>query len=369
MYCKKCGKQINDGEKSCLNCGTEAAKKYLPKYTLELYYCGACGREADKTDSFCCKCGAALNFSDIISESTPRHKEMKPVRNSRWMYIPFYPPTRRDEEPAEDSAPAEEEHLPVAEVKTEPEATDTIKSKPVNREPLQFEGEINIEITDDEISPAEEKIPADVPPEEVYAPAPAEEYAAETPAYADKTSAPFAENLETKSAEDGYVPPAPAEPEPTPAAEETSKNPDILFTAPTESPDFVPSADTSAEPEPEKKEPEAKNGDLINYSTDNGEKRDKILEKDAAVNVTKPKKVPEKMALGIIAIVFAVLFPPLGIVLGVITVARGWSVANKTYVRLGIAAIAAGVVMTVVLCVLLWLKIIPAIEAYFKSIE
>lgn len=364
MYCKKCGKPISDSEKTCLNCGAEIERAYLPKYSLELYYCASCGNEADKTDSFCLRCGTALNFSDIIAESLKRRKEPTPIKGGKWMYIPIYTPKKDGEE--DDVPPENAEDMAEETPADEPEAAsdnaEQVSDEPEKKEPLEFEGEINIVVTDEETLAEEEarkpvyeeQVPVN---EAVDFPQETENESEETASYPDETPAPYIDEAENESDE------------PEQPAEENSANPDLTLTAPTENADFVPPVERAAEPEPTQNELNVNDGEPVNYSTDEEAKLDKAPDKNAAVNVTRPQTVPEKSALGVVAIILAVLFPPLGIILGVIAVSRGWTTLNKTYVRLGVAAIAVGIAMTIAVCVLSWKVFIPAIENYFKAIE
>lgn len=367
MYCRKCGKSIGDSEKTCLNCGAEAARKYLPKYSLELYYCKSCGKEADKNDAFCRKCGAALNFSDVITGDATRRKEMKPIKGSKWMYIPIFPQPEKDE--ADESALGDKTNVdePVPEKN---EADKPLDGEPKEKTPLSFAGEISIELTDEEAPAPEKAEEPEFTPVHNEESADGYDFAKQQPKdepIASEETAAEPESTANAQAEYEPVEEAPAKPEPVP--DEESANPDLLLSHPTVNGDYVPPAESAAKAEPAKEELSAQSGEPTNYSTDDGEKDEKIDDNSATVTITKPKSVPEKIAFGVIAIAIAVLCPPLGIILGIMTASRGWSVANKSYVRLGIAAIVVGVLMTIAVSILMWKIFIPAIETYFKEIE
>jgi len=455
MFCKKCGKPINDNDEKCSNCGAENSTKYVPKYSTEIYYCKVCGKEAGKEDNFCRRCGEALSFSDIIVNSVSR-RDKKPISEDkqRWMYIPVYTQTRKDNPPApaetekpsvspEESAvpaPIAEEKVPAMEEapaeknpvfsNDEPIKEEPIKSEQTEEDEKENADEIDIVVTPDEIprsdyagftappSPTESKEffddeAADKPSiksaeenmrqeENVTppSPTPAEEaapYISEdekqpiySPQYRQGVQVTIHEAEQTENdipapplneeeSEEAGIAEEENEAEEIPAeeaeeitiAEEDSANPDISLTAPVENADYVPlkSAEEGEKSAAKKEEKKSESEEIINYSTGDkaAERLHNAKKENATISVTKPKKVPENKALGVIAIVLAIIFPPLGIILGVITVARGWSVANKAYVRLGTAAIAVGVIMTIAISVLAWKVIIPAVEDYILS--
>lgn len=52
MFCKECGKEINEGQSVCLNCGVQVGKGNR--------YCPHCGENVSPNASVCVKCGSSL---------------------------------------------------------------------------------------------------------------------------------------------------------------------------------------------------------------------------------------------------------------------------------------------------------------------
>lgn len=111
-----------------------------------------------------------------------------------------------------------------------------------------------------------------------------------------------------------------------------------------------------------------KRKDLENYSEPE-KKEPAHMPLKTDVIATKPREYKDRKGFGIAAIIFAILLPPLGIVLGILAISRGWTTMNKSYSRLGTIAIIIGVVMTVAFSFIAWKVIIPAIEDYLKTIS
>jgi len=333
MFCRRCGQRIKDNEGGCPHCGAKAATAYFPKYSMEIYYCGTCGKEADREDKFCRKCGSPLDFSNIIADGIRRRIEKRRPPITRWEYLPKFPAEK--EEGDEDEAP---EDLPLdgeAEEETFPEEED-IPPVADETEPMD----------EPESEEAEEILAEEYPePQEE----PAEQYAGEESEELYPDEAPL----------DQYA-------EPYTETEESS-NPDFTVTAPMENSDFHDDGTTIEENIQEENSPEEKREELINYSTDRAMEPAEKMNVNPAVTVTKPRPVRERQAFGIVAVIFSVLLPPIGIILGIIAAARGGSEGNKAYTRLGTTAIIVGVAMAVLISLLAWKIIIPAVEDYIKS--
>ena len=56
MYCKNCGKEVNEGAAACLSCGADPRKKGD--------YCGNCGERLNDGAVICVKCGCATGNAD-----------------------------------------------------------------------------------------------------------------------------------------------------------------------------------------------------------------------------------------------------------------------------------------------------------------
>lgn len=55
MFCKNCGKEINENQAVCLNCGVKAGEGKA--------FCSNCGKEIDGNAEVCLNCGVALKKS------------------------------------------------------------------------------------------------------------------------------------------------------------------------------------------------------------------------------------------------------------------------------------------------------------------
>lgn len=53
MYCRNCGKELNENADYCTNCGVATTKGNS--------YCSACGAETNENADVCVKCGANLS--------------------------------------------------------------------------------------------------------------------------------------------------------------------------------------------------------------------------------------------------------------------------------------------------------------------
>ncbi len=53
MYCRNCGKELNENADYCTNCGVATTKGNS--------YCSACGTETNENADVCVKCGANLS--------------------------------------------------------------------------------------------------------------------------------------------------------------------------------------------------------------------------------------------------------------------------------------------------------------------
>lgn len=61
MYCKKCGRKLNAGEKFCPGCGTQVIVKQRAKAVSSAgHTCLACGGPLRKGAAFCMKCGTKV---------------------------------------------------------------------------------------------------------------------------------------------------------------------------------------------------------------------------------------------------------------------------------------------------------------------
>lgn len=109
-----------------------------------------------------------------------------------------------------------------------------------------------------------------------------------------------------------------------------------------------------------------KRKDLENYSEPE-KKQPAHMPLETDVIATKPREYKDKKGFGIVAIIFAILLPPLGIVLGIVAISRGWTTMNKTYSRLGTAAIIIGVIATIAFSFALIKWIIPAITELINN--
>lgn len=312
MYCKNCGEHIENGATACPKCGAALNEAYLPRYTTELFYCKSCGAEVAKEDKFCPHCAAELDFTDLIAEALNHRLERKKETPFKWEFVPEYP--AKEEERDEEEPETEEE-------------------------PMQAPAP----------APAEEE-PATVQ-EQAAAPSPAPE-AAEEPS---PSPAPTPFDIT-------YTDTAPVVP-----PENRTQNPDLAFTgtqrnesAPTpvyratdggqSETDFIPNT----------------RGELKNYSVDDGKSAPKpTMGTDVIASKSKPFK--DRKALGVMAIIFSILLPPIGIILGIIAVSRGWTAMNRFYVRLGTVAIILGVITTIALSFALAKWIIPALQDLINS--
>ncbi|MDN5354273.1 MAG: hypothetical protein PWQ09_1029 [Candidatus Cloacimonadota bacterium] len=62
MYCRTCGKEINENSEICPNCGV--------KPLAGKYFCQNCGAETKENQEICIKCGVKLqNTSNILKNS------------------------------------------------------------------------------------------------------------------------------------------------------------------------------------------------------------------------------------------------------------------------------------------------------------
>lgn len=60
MYCRICGKEINQLAAICVNCGVPVGKGGT--------YCQACGNETNAVAEYCAKCGARLVRKELKSK-------------------------------------------------------------------------------------------------------------------------------------------------------------------------------------------------------------------------------------------------------------------------------------------------------------
>ena len=54
MYCKNCGKELNEGAAVCLSCGVQVG--------TGLSYCMKCGARLESGQAYCLSCGVAADF-------------------------------------------------------------------------------------------------------------------------------------------------------------------------------------------------------------------------------------------------------------------------------------------------------------------
>ena len=57
MYCKNCGKEVNQNADACVHCGVSVLKGKN--------YCANCGAETPKDADFCTKCGKATQNTQL----------------------------------------------------------------------------------------------------------------------------------------------------------------------------------------------------------------------------------------------------------------------------------------------------------------
>ena len=62
MFCKNCGKQINENADYCMNCGVKAGTGNK--------YCANCGAEPDPMAAICVKCGCKLDGKTTKSKES-----------------------------------------------------------------------------------------------------------------------------------------------------------------------------------------------------------------------------------------------------------------------------------------------------------
>ncbi len=60
MYCKNCGKEVNEGAVACLNCGADPRKKGQ--------FCGNCGEQLNENAVVCIKCGSKVDGNSIADK-------------------------------------------------------------------------------------------------------------------------------------------------------------------------------------------------------------------------------------------------------------------------------------------------------------
>lgn len=58
MYCRTCGKELNNNADVCMNCGCKPQKGRK--------YCQNCGSETTENQDVCVKCGIKLNNADVL---------------------------------------------------------------------------------------------------------------------------------------------------------------------------------------------------------------------------------------------------------------------------------------------------------------
>ena len=62
MYCKNCGKELNDNQDVCLGCGVAVGNGNS--------FCHSCGASVDEDARFCTNCGAAQSKQEQIQNDT-----------------------------------------------------------------------------------------------------------------------------------------------------------------------------------------------------------------------------------------------------------------------------------------------------------
>lgn len=62
MYCKNCGKEVNNGAEVCVSCGS--------KVGTGCNFCHNCGGSVDPNAEVCLKCGFSLKTSNVVGDKS-----------------------------------------------------------------------------------------------------------------------------------------------------------------------------------------------------------------------------------------------------------------------------------------------------------
>ena len=80
MYCRNCGKQIDDSSNFCPHCGfatneatpnTASQNATNNEQRRQMMYCKNCGKEINDNADMCIHCGVAVNRSQSTSKDVP----------------------------------------------------------------------------------------------------------------------------------------------------------------------------------------------------------------------------------------------------------------------------------------------------------
>ena len=66
MFCKNCGKEMNDNQAICLNCGVKTGEGKA--------FCENCGNALPENAAVCLNCGVAVNNAPVIDPSIQKSK-------------------------------------------------------------------------------------------------------------------------------------------------------------------------------------------------------------------------------------------------------------------------------------------------------
>lgn len=64
MFCKHCGKELQDGQAICLNCGFEV------KSVAKAHYCSNCGGELQEGQVYCLNCGFSVETTSTKNDNS-----------------------------------------------------------------------------------------------------------------------------------------------------------------------------------------------------------------------------------------------------------------------------------------------------------
>ena len=70
MFCKKCGKQLNDGAKFCIECGAKISVIVIPT-------CMNCGKHLEEVAKFCDECGTAVEYKQPKQQDSTAKEQKK----------------------------------------------------------------------------------------------------------------------------------------------------------------------------------------------------------------------------------------------------------------------------------------------------
>lgn len=66
MFCKNCGKEMNDNQAICLNCGVKTGEGKA--------FCENCGNALPENAAVCLNCGVAVNNAPVVDPSIQKSK-------------------------------------------------------------------------------------------------------------------------------------------------------------------------------------------------------------------------------------------------------------------------------------------------------